>query len=121
MPTNLLVWAYILAEVAADVLTIYDENGVDNVYEATLNRDHLRELISAQQELALLSGEEFDGPGVDVESAGTPSAGIADRVHVSSTIAAKRAAMVAHRSQIAPHSFFFAMPEEYFTLAFGSE
>lgn len=135
--------AGILTEVQADVLTIYDEHGgyghpdhirvhtvgkaaaalggVENVFEATFNRDHFRELIAAQQELAAASGEEAEDPGIDVETSGTPSAGIAYRVDVGSTIAQKRAAMAAHRSQIGPESFFFTMPVEFFGLAFGSE
>lgn len=145
----------ILHEVEADVLTIYDDHGgyghpdhirvhtvgkaaaaraeIAHVYEATINRDHIRALTEAQAEQAIASGPvvdgEFDGnpgpvgegPNIDIETSGTPTAEIHYRIDVASVIAVKRAALVAHRSQIGPESLFLAMPDDLFTMAFGSE
>jgi len=52
---------------------------------------------------------------------GSPEALITHAVDVSTAIDTKRAAMAAHRSQIGPDSFFFKMPPEVFTAAFGTE
>lgn len=138
--------ARLLAEVDADVLTIYDDHGgyghpdhirvhqigkaaatslgIDNVFESTMNRDHMRRLFEAQeaQEAQDSAEESAEGPpDFDIESMGTTEAEIGFRVDVTAVIDTKRAAMAAHRSQIAPDSFFFTMPPEHFTVAFGSE
>lgn len=131
----------ILDDVDADVLTIYDDHGgyghpdhlrvhtvglaagrasgLEHIYEATINRDAVREFM----EQAAEQGESFDEDGgdVDPESFGTPAADIAYVVDVSSAIDAKRNAMRAHRSQIGPDSFFLTMPDEAFDAAFGVE
>ncbi|MGI9607742.1 MAG: PIG-L family deacetylase [Acidimicrobiales bacterium] len=130
----------ILREVDADVLTIYDDHGgyghpdhirvhtvgkaaaqaagVVNVFEATINRDEVKEFIEAERQRT--EGED-EGPDVDIDTFGTPLSDISFRVDVSSVITAKRSAMIAHRSQIGPDSFFLTMPDEVFTMAFGSE
>ncbi len=135
--------AAILSEVDADVLTIYDDHGgyghpdhlrvhtvgkaaaevagVDQVFEATINRDNVKALMEAQEAEAIANGEEFEVSEIDRESFGTPMADISYRVDVSSVVDTKRAAMIAHRSQIGPDSFFLTMPDEIFTVAFGSE
>ncbi len=135
----------ILEEVDADVLTIYDAHGgyghpdhirvhtvgraaaeaarITHVYEATINRDELKAMFEAQQAEAAASGEagDEDGPGIDIDTSGTRSADISYRVDVGAVVDAKRAAMVAHRSQIGPDSLFLSMPDEVFAMAFGSE
>ena len=135
--------AAILSEVDADVLTIYDDHGgyghpdhirvhtvgkaaaeaagIEHVFEATINRDNVKALMEAQEAEALANGEEVEVSEIDRESFGTPTADISFRVDVSSVVDAKRAAMIAHRSQIGPDSFFLTMPDEIFAVAFGSE
>jgi LmbE family N-acetylglucosaminyl deacetylase len=130
--------AAILREVEADVLTIYDENGgyghpdhirvhtvgkaaaeligLEHVYEATMNRDHVEELMAA----AVEAGEDV-GEDIDPNSFGTASADITFGIDVSSAVDLKKAAIVAHRSQVGPDSFFLAMPDEAFAQAFGLE
>lgn len=132
--------AAILAEVDADVLTIYDEHGgyghpdhimvhkvglaaaveagVDHVYEATMNRTEMQAMIEAQSDLF---DEDNDDDRIDVDSMGTLAADIAYRVGVDDYIEKKREAMIAHRSQIGPDSMFLTMPPEVFAQAFGSE
>lgn len=129
----------ILTEVDASVLTIYDNHGgyghpdhiqvhriglraaneleLEHVYEATINRDSIKRMIemSADQ-------PDMDGPSLeDVESFGTEENDMSFIVDVTDHVAAKKAAMVVHRSQIGPDSFFLQMPEEQFALAFGQE
>ena len=133
--------AAILRKHDADVFTIYDSNGnyghpdhvqvhrvgvraaeiagIDQVYEATMNRDYVQASIKAMRE----SGGEgipADAPDEDFEI-GVPEAEITTRVDVSDWIERKRASMRAHASQISEQSFFLVMPDEVFTSAFGQE
>ena len=65
-----------------------------------------------------------DGEGPDereMEAMGTPEAELTTRVDVTPWLATKRDAMRAHASQIAPDSFFLALPDEAFAAAFGTE
>jgi LmbE family N-acetylglucosaminyl deacetylase len=142
--------AALLTEEGADVITIYDANGLYGhpdhiqvhrvgvraaekvglryVYETTLDRDRMR--------TQLRETLEGRGPGAGspqmVEAAremladggphmGSPGEQITTRVDVTPWLSAKRAAMKAHASQIGPESFFLAMPEEAFAGAFGTE
>jgi LmbE family N-acetylglucosaminyl deacetylase len=50
-----------------------------------------------------------------------PEAELTTAVDVSAYVAAKRAAIAAHASQVSDSSFFVEMPMEVFTLAFGTE
>ncbi len=133
----------ILNEVDADVLTIYDDHGgychpdhirvhtvgkaaaeaagVENVFEATFNRTAMLEMFETQRQAAVASGEEFEEPGIDVNSSGTPAVDISYELDVSAYVEAKRASMAAHRSQIGDDSQFMTMPDEVFRFAFGSE
>lgn len=133
----------ILREVEADTLTIYDNHGgyghpdhirvhtvgwaaakavgLDNVYEATINRDNVKAMMEMADAEAIAKGEDpTEGP-VDREAFGTPSADITYRVDVGAEVGKKKASMMAHRSQIGPDSFFLQMPDEVFAVAFGSE
>jgi LmbE family N-acetylglucosaminyl deacetylase len=135
--------ADLLREESADLLTIYDSDGVyghpdhiqvhrvgvraaalagtPRVAEATFNRDHIRRMREAAAEAGLQVGE---GDVVDVtEEAGfgRPDAAITTCVDVSAFVDAKRASMAAHASQIAEGSFFLSMPDEAFLAAFGQE
>jgi len=151
--------AALLGEVGADVLTIYDDHGgyghpdhiqvyrvgrraaekagVMQVFQSTMNRDHIRrsmeeqahafegDLEEAAEGVAAaggLSAEEADRMRRATEEAfGSPEALITHAVDVSAVVARKRAAMQAHASQIGPDSFFLAMPDEVFVTAFGTE
>jgi LmbE family N-acetylglucosaminyl deacetylase len=134
--------AVILREEAADVLTVYDERGgyghpdhvqvhrvgmrageiagVPRVHQATNNREEMRRLIVTAVEAGLMG--DGDGPReADMDGIGTPEAELTTRVDVTPWLAAKRDGMRAHSSQIASDSFFLALPDEAFAMAFGTE
>ena len=134
--------AAILAEESADVLTVYDDHGgyghpdhvqvhlvghraaqlagVPRVFEVTMNRDAIRRQLQA-----VLSAEEAPSEGVPDESElaefGMPESAITHAVDVRPVLAAKRAAMTAHESQIGPDSWFLQMDDDTFAGAFGTE
>ena len=96
------------------------------VFESTLNRDEMRRGIA----LAKAAGEEFgpgdggfdpDGPMDDGNPMGTPEAEITLGVDVTGYVEQKRAALVAHASQVSDQSFFLQMPPDRFAQAFGRE
>jgi LmbE family N-acetylglucosaminyl deacetylase len=124
--------------------------GVTRVFQSTMNRDRiLRQMkdnahlfddevvaedlpdVEAVVALEVEIEAEIEGETVEqmrrrAEAAergefGSPEALITHAVDVSAAIDIKRAAMAAHRSQIGPDSFFFKMPLEVFTSAFGTE
>jgi LmbE family N-acetylglucosaminyl deacetylase len=143
--------AEILSEEQADLLTCYDANGtyghpdhikvhrvgvraaelagVDVVYEATLNREHFRssmkELMRMAAEAGLDPSREQDRADFEAEldegTVGVDGARITHCIDVRSALDAKRAAIRAHVSQIPADSFFVALPDEAFQLAFGAE
>lgn len=130
--------AQVLAQERADVLTVYDPHGnyghpdhvqvhvvgvraaalagVDAVYEATTDRDQMRVLMTANP-----AWSEEGASTPDVESVGLPAEEITTRVDVRSVMAAKRAAMAAHATQVGDFGPFLAMPPEQLAAAFGSE
>ena len=135
--------AAILREEAADVLTVYDDNGgyghpdhiqvhrvgvraaaiagVERVFEATMNRDHLLRVIAIAREN--MSEEDLAQlPELDDEAEfGVPEARITHAVDVTAFCASKRASMRCHASQIAEDNFFLRMPDDAFTGSFGTE
>lgn len=138
--------AKILREERADVLTIYDANGgyghpdhiqvhrvgvraaelasVPRVYESTMNRDVLTDLMQrATEETDVELPGGAPDPVVDAETElfGTSEALITTFVDVRELLDRKRAAMAAHASQIAESSFFLALPDEWFSAGFGTE
>jgi LmbE family N-acetylglucosaminyl deacetylase len=137
--------AEILREEQAEVLTVYDDHGgydhpdhiqvhrvgvraaelaaVARVYEATMNRDYIRRLITEMRAEGPAAGTELpdDMDDPDELSLGVPETQITTTVDVSAFIEAKRAALAAHRSQVDETSFFLAMPPERFMVAFGQE
>lgn len=135
--------AAILAKHGADVFTIYDSNGnyghpdhvqvhrvgvraaelygKADVFEATMNRDYIiRNMSQAMRDAADNPGDlpDVDDPDFNL---GVPESEITTRVDVSDYVDVKRASMRAHASQISEQSFFLAMPDEAFTMAFGQE
>jgi LmbE family N-acetylglucosaminyl deacetylase len=130
--------AGILDEERAAVLTVYDDHGgyghpdhiqvhrvgheaallagTPRVFEATMNRDRAKETRRSR-------AESTDRGATDAvyDTLGTPDAAITTAVDVTGVISAKRAAMVAHPSQIGPDSWFLRLSPEQFARAFGTE
>jgi len=136
--------AAILDEEDAEVLTHYDDYGGyghpdhiqvhrvgtraaavaarrPRIYQATIDREHIRSLIRQMRDQVPPEELPPDAPTTEDFDAGVDPSLITTRVDVSRFIEQKRAAMAAHASQIPPESFFLAMPDELFALAFGTE
>ena len=135
--------ARILCEERPDAFTIYDDHGnyghpdhiqvhrvgvraaemasTERVYEATMNRDHLRRLLARADELGF--GDMSDLPDIEDigDAMGLPEDMLTTAVDVSAQLDVKRRAMAAHASQIAENSFFLSMPPVAFAAAFGTE
>ncbi len=132
--------AAILRDERADVLTVYDDNGAyghpdhiqvhrvgvraaalagtPEIYESTINRDHLiRVMRAAPAEVRVddVSEEELG------EDFGVTEDRITTVVDVRDLVGRKREALRAHRSQIADESFWLTMPDDVFTATFGWE
>jgi LmbE family N-acetylglucosaminyl deacetylase len=133
--------AHMLREERADVLTVYYDHGVyghpdhiqvhrvgkraaelagvARVYEATIDRDRIAEL-SRLVEAGEAPGGVTNAPQLPPDF-GSPAALITTRVDVTDFAAVKRQAMRVHASQIPEDSFFLALPDEAFEVAFGLE
>ena len=131
--------AAILSEEGADVLTVYDDHGtyghpdhiqvhrvgvraaelvdVSKVYEATVDRDHVRRLT----ELRPPEVDEAEMPDPDTMDLGVAAERITTVVDVTGYLDKKRQAMAVHASQIPETSFFLSLPAEAFAAAFGQE
>ena len=134
--------AVVLREEQADVLTVYDSDGgyghpdhiqvhrvgvraaelagTPRVLEATMNRDHLRQIIQAGIDSGVVPADAVPDVGED-STFGRPASAITTRIDVQDLIAVKRASMAAHASQISETSFFLQMPDEAFAGSFGWE
>ena len=89
-----------------------------------MNRTSITEGIRAQVEAGLIDLDEWAGPDPtdpETEAFGSPEEIITHGVDVTAHLAAKRAAMAAHASQIAADHFFLAMDDETFATAMGIE
>jgi LmbE family N-acetylglucosaminyl deacetylase len=104
--------------------------GLDAVYQSTMNRDAIRRTMEEAAEFVADLEDTAEGVSetlretrerADNDEFGSPEALITHAVDVSTMVDRKKEAMMAHASQIAPDSFFLAMPEEAFTRAFGTE
>jgi LmbE family N-acetylglucosaminyl deacetylase len=126
------ILAVLLDEEEPDVLTIYDDNGgyghpdhiqvhrvgrraaelaaVPVVAQSTMNRDWMRR--GARE-----AGRETNIP----DTFGKPESEITHRVEVVDFIEQKRAAMLAHASQMGPEHFLLALPDPMFALGMGTE
>jgi LmbE family N-acetylglucosaminyl deacetylase len=133
--------AAILAEESASVLVVYDDHGgyghpdhiqihrvgvragelagTPSVYEATIDRDRVAQMIRA----ARAAGAAEDAtPDIDENSDfGVRASQVTTRIDVGPFVAAKRQAMRCHRSQISDDDFFLTMPQEQFQVAFSEE
>ena len=137
--------ARILVEESAAVLTVYDDHGgyghpdhiqvhrvgvdaarkagVEKVFFATMNRTQILRQM-AEVEAFAEAIEEIDAERAErfsEEDFGTDEAEITHAVDVSAFLDRKRAAMLAHASQITADSFFGSMTDEQFADAFGTE
>ena len=132
--------AAILTDRRADVLTIYDDHGgyghpdhvqvhrvglraaelagTPAVFEATHDRDHMQSLAPRFREAGVFAEGDAE---FDLSGFGTPASAITTRVDVRPYLDQKRAAMAAHRSQIAETSFFLSLPEDLFEATWGEE
>jgi len=137
--------AAILKEEQASLLTVYDDHGnyghpdhiqvhrvgvlaaemagVDLVFEATMNRDHLRAMADQFADADDGLSEEVEARREELRESdmGTPADQLTHAIDVSSIIGRKRLTLAAHKSQITEESFFMAMPEEAFVAVFGTE
>jgi LmbE family N-acetylglucosaminyl deacetylase len=139
--------AVLLRDEQASVLVGYDERGnylhPDHVkvhhvahravalagtplhYEATMNRDHIWNLMNERQNELEASGirEQPLGNFENIEefNLGMREWFVTHCVDVRDYVAVKRAAMIAHASQIDDTSFFLRMPDEAFAESFGYE
>src|SRR5687768_9908070 len=137
--------AEILRDEDAEVLTVYDDNGVyghpdhiqvhrvgvraaelartPRVYEATINNDAIREVMKVRLEEALAAGIEPPGDIGDPDEfqIGVPASRVTTTVDVREFVDLKRTALAAHASQVDETSFFLAMPVEAFRDVFGIE
>jgi len=161
--------AAILREEQAHVLTTYDWHGnyghpdhvkvhtvghraaelagTPEVFEATMNRDHVARMMAMAAELGMttpppsdpakrndaapegvtdgepLRPEDFDpnAPADDGNPFGMAEAELTHAVDVSAWVARKRESIACHRSQVSDSSFFLQMPEQAFNAGFGTE
>ncbi len=136
--------AAVLTEEKADVVTVYDPHGnyghpdhiaihrvgvraaelagTPHVYEATVDRDHLRELMALRPpEPGAEPGDAPVGPPGDLTEFGLPGSEITTRIDVKAAIAAKRSAMEAHASQVGDFGPMLAMDPPTLLAAFGLE
>ena len=91
--------------------------GTPRVYEATMNRDHIRRLM----ELVPFEGPDAPESPADIETLGSTEDLITTTIDVRDFVDAKRKAMIAHASQIPDDSFFLQLPLDAFREAFGWE
>ena len=99
----------------------------------TMNRDALQASMDAalvEMERAEAAGEkawsddamlEVRRERLESDTFGLPDAEITHGIDVTSVLGRKRSAIRAHTSQIPGDSFFLAMPDEAFAMAFGVE
>ena len=100
--------------------------GTPDVFQGTMNSDHIRRTIEAARAQMAADGVEApDGAPeldeVDRSSFGKPEVELTHAVDVADLIDVKRASMVAHESQIAADSWFLTMADDAFAAAFGTE
>ncbi len=94
------------------------------LFEATMNRDRVRERMNAAREAGFMSEEDawdVDGPADDGNPFGSLESEISIMVDVREFALRKRESVQCHASQVTDSSFFLRMPVEGFVEAFGWE
>lgn len=94
------------------------------LWEATMNRDRVRERMTAAFEAGLIKEEDrwdVDGPADDGNPFGSLESEINLMVDVRAWAARKRESVRCHASQVTDSGFFMSMDEAQFTEAFGWE
>ena len=95
-----------------------------SLYEATMNRDRVRQRMHAAREAGLMKEEDFwdvDGPADDGNPFGSLESEISLMVDVRAWAARKKESVTCHASQVTDSSFFLSMPDEAFVESFGWE
>ncbi|MGH9246186.1 MAG: PIG-L family deacetylase [Acidimicrobiales bacterium] len=140
--------AAVLRDENADVLTVYDANGIyghpdhiqvhrigrraaeragtPRVYETTIDRDFVVQGVAMMQEMfaddEAMKRMVADFSEMDEDATfGVPSDQITTTVDIRAFVDHKRRAMMAHASQIPVDSWFLTLPPEAFAWAFGTE
>lgn len=92
--------------------------GVERVLWATANRT----MIEQAAEDGAFGDDDLDNDErVDRSEFGMPEDELTHAIDVSAALDRKRASLMAHASQINDESFFLAMPDDMFAMAFGTE
>ena len=135
--------AALLQEESADVLVAYDSNGgyghpdhiqvhrvghaaadlagTPRVFEATTNRDRVKEQVAQAREAGVEGFEDEDEDESFYETLGMPDAEITTEVDVTAFLEQKEASLRAHATQIPEDSWFLSMSPPDFEAAFGIE
>ena len=94
------------------------------LWEATMNRDRVRQRMQSALEAGMLKEEDMwdvDGPADDGNPFGSLENEISLMVDVRSYAARKRESVRCHASQVTDSSFFLNMPDDQFAESFGWE
>ena len=143
--------ASILQEEDASIVTIYDPiggyrhpdhiqvhrvgkraaelAGTPHVFESTMNREQMKSFADEPEWATMAEAdngrdpEEIEAERQDFleQELGTPAAQITHAVDITPVIAEKKAAMIAHASQITEDSVFLMLSDDAFARAFGQE
>lgn len=136
--------ADVLIEERADVVTVYDWHGnyghpdhvkvhdvghraaelagTPHVYEATMNRDRVREMMrDAPPEFVDAADFDPDGPADDGNPFGMGEDELTTAIDVSDFAERKRASVACHASQETDTGMFLSMSPEVFASMFGTE
>lgn len=116
----------LVAVEAAEIPLLYPEAGapwrVRKLYLGTIPLSFVTRIGEELQRRGLPTPfSDPNNPDAEAPPIGTPDEQITAAVDVSAVFHRKMAALRAHRSQLAPSSFFLNMPPEVTEMAFGTE
>jgi LmbE family N-acetylglucosaminyl deacetylase len=136
--------AAILHEEGADVLSVYDSHGgyghpdhiqvhrvghaaaklagISRLYEVSMNRDRIKAMrdMQAPDDSGEVAAPD-DDERIELDKIGLPESEITAAVDIAGFLEVKRAAMAAHKSQIAEDSWFMQLPPDVYADVFGTE
>ncbi|HEY1741079.1 MAG TPA: PIG-L family deacetylase [Acidimicrobiia bacterium] len=95
--------------------------GTPVVYEATVNRDFIWNLMHEERDQQDMPNDLGTAETIEEFNLGMREWTITHRIAVTEFVERKRAAMAAHRSQIDETSFFLQLPPDAFARSFGYE